>query len=175
MCNNKNEGLKFDKGKVQYHLVPWAIIKEAEFSYDSRFRALDFNGKIVAENVDVSEVIGRMGNYQTDMTKANIISVIHSFWNLYRHENKLTSFPGLPIHTFSGVARVYEFGKMKYGYLNWTKFEATEEQKNRFFDAFMRHMEAWELDHTSKDEESGINHLEHAHWNLIMLLYLSEK
>lgn len=76
----------------------------------------------------------------------------------------------LPEDALHEVARVMEFGAVKYGYNNW------ENGMNwsRYLDAAMRHIVKWwrcKLAGGSEhDDESGLHHLAHAACDVLFLL-----
>ena len=159
MCNEKNEGLKYDAGKPMYALVPFSIIESVM-------------GRTSTANYAEKQVLETAFHYQSEPTAANL-------------ENLLTKLTAMTMtikgggfcnyECLEGVAKVYEFGMKKYGYLNWTKFDATVENRLRFLSAFFRHFFKYLGNREATDEESGINHLHHATWNVIMLRYLTDE
>ena len=70
----------------------------------------------------------------------------------------------LPLHGLEGLVKVYEFGAKKYGVGNWKKGVDDE----RLFSAAMRHLTAYQVGEVV-DSESGLNHLDHALWNILTL------
>jgi len=70
----------------------------------------------------------------------------------------------LPAGTISMVIAVLEFGAARYGVDNW---QHVPDSRRRYYDAAMRHINAW-LDDPI-DEDSGQHHLAHA---VACLLYL---
>lgn len=71
-----------------------------------------------------------------------------------------------------GVAKILTFGATKYGANNWKT--ATENDKQRFKDALLRHILAY-VGGDKLDEESGLSHLYHAGCNLMFLDYFDRQ
>lgn len=159
MCNEKNEGKKYDAGKPMYALVPFSIIEVVM-------------GRTSTANYAEKQVLETAFHYQSEPTAANLESLLAK---LTAMTMTIKGRETCNYECLEGVAKVYEFGMKKYGYLNWTKFDATDENRLRFLSAFFRHFFRYLSNRESKDEESGINHLHHAIWNVIMLIYLSEE
>ena len=65
------------------------------------------------------------------------------------------------------VAEVGTFGAKKYARGNWLKVENAQE---RYEDALWRHL----LQHGT-DQESGLDHLAHAAWNILALITLNHR
>lgn len=71
----------------------------------------------------------------------------------------------IPWEAMDGVARVLDFGRVKYEAHNWRKgFKWT-----RLAAAALRHIFSW-LSGEDKDKESGLSHIDHA---LCCLMFLS--
>lgn len=77
----------------------------------------------------------------------------------------------LPAGTVAQVVEVLEFGARKYGDNNWQK---VENARTRYYDAAMRHLEAWR-NGEHKDPESGAAHLAHATCCLLFLMYMDDQ
>jgi hypothetical protein len=75
----------------------------------------------------------------------------------------------LPKGSSHAVIRVLMFGAKKYGRENWIQ---VPEARQRYYDALMRHMDAWWQDPKSKDADTGESHLAHAICCAMFLLYL---
>lgn len=75
----------------------------------------------------------------------------------------------LPPEALEEVAKVLQFGALKYDPWNWTKGM----DWLRLYGATLRHMQKWHRG-IDEDEESGINHLAHAACNLLFLLWYSK-
>ena len=71
----------------------------------------------------------------------------------------------LPTEALLDVARVFSHGSKKYGRHNWRKGLLY----SRLTAAALRHIFAW-LAGDNYDAESGLSHLSHAAWNLLILL-----
>jgi len=74
----------------------------------------------------------------------------------------------LPKGAVLQIIEVLEFGAVKYAENNWQR---VENGRQRYYDALMRHMEAWWLGEKT-DPESGLSHLAHAGCCLVFLLWL---
>lgn len=70
----------------------------------------------------------------------------------------------LPPTALKGIVGVFTYGAKKYAPGNWKLVTP----HNRYLSAAMRHIEA-DREGISKDEESGLLHLDHAITSLIML------
>lgn len=84
--------------------------------------------------------------------------------NLIKHDLGKTKLSLLPHNVLLHVARSFEYGAAKYGDHNWragTKW-------TRYYDAALRHMASW-LQKEDNDQESDLNHLDHAIASLMML------
>lgn len=77
----------------------------------------------------------------------------------------------LPAGTVAQVVDVLEFGAKRYGDNNWQK---VENARTRYYDAAMRHLEAWKQGQ-AKDPESGAAHLAHATCCLLFLMYMDDQ
>ena len=88
-----------------------------------------------------------------------------------KHDTDKTDWSLLPMSTLEGAVKVLMFGEKKYSRDNWQK---VDNAKNRYFSALMRHLVKW-LDGVKIDDESGLNHLDHALCCLIFLRWFEEK
>lgn len=75
----------------------------------------------------------------------------------------------LPEGVVSEVVHVLEFGAARYGADNW-KYVA--DPCPRYYDAAMRHINAWWEGSQVNDPETGKNHLAHAICCLMFLLWM---
>jgi len=64
------------------------------------------------------------------------------------------------------VVKVLKMGADKYSARNWEKGM----QWSRCYDSAQRHLYAWFQEHEDRDKESGLLHLGHAAWNILVLL-----
>jgi len=69
------------------------------------------------------------------------------------------------------LAEVLTFGAEKYGANSW---QGVPNGKERYYDALLRHLNAWELGEDI-DSESGLHHLAHAMANIMFLYELHTK
>jgi len=74
----------------------------------------------------------------------------------------------LPKGTVLQIIEALEFGAAKYAENTW---QHVENGRQRYYDALMRHMEAWWAGEKA-DPESGLSHLAHAGCCLVFLLWL---
>lgn len=64
------------------------------------------------------------------------------------------------------VVKVLKMGAKKYSARNWEKGM----DWSRCYDSAQRHLYAWFQGREDNDSESGLNHLAHAAWNILVLL-----
>lgn len=67
-------------------------------------------------------------------------------------------------------ARILEAGEIKYEPLNWKKGGNTDES---YLDSAVRHLTAF-MEGKPFDDETGLNHLGHAIWNLMTMFELND-
>lgn len=77
----------------------------------------------------------------------------------------------LPLSLIKKVVEVFHFGAKKYAPNTWQNLP---DGYNRYKAAFFRHTEAYENGEIY-DKESGLNHLQHAAWNALAMLYFALK
>lgn len=77
----------------------------------------------------------------------------------------------LPLSLIKEVVKVFHFGSKKYSPNTWQNLP---DGYNRYKAAFFRHVEAFESGEI-KDKESGLNHIAHACWNALAMLYFALK
>ncbi len=73
----------------------------------------------------------------------------------------------LPVGTIPVILEVLELGARKYGFEN---FKLVENARQRYYDALMRHIDAWWTGE-KVDSESGKTHLAHAACCILFLLW----
>jgi hypothetical protein len=94
-------------------------------------------------------------------------------WNVYNHSNSKKYDTGklrydlIPPEILEGLARVYTFGSEKYGDNTWQGIEP-----KRYEGAAFRHFQDYRKGKIL-DDESGIEHLYHAMWNIGAIAYLT--
>ena len=76
----------------------------------------------------------------------------------------------IPNDVMTDYIKVLEFGAAKYSENNW---KYVDNGNTRYYDATMRHMEAW-LQGENVDQESGISHLAHAMCCITFLMWLEK-
>ena len=74
----------------------------------------------------------------------------------------------MPFIVLSDVVKVLMLGAKKYAPFNWQI--VVKENPNRYFDACIRHLTAWQSGEKN-DQESGLSHIAHAICCLIFLLW----
>jgi len=74
----------------------------------------------------------------------------------------------LPYDSIEEIAKVLEFGKIKYAAWNWT--EGGGFKYTRVFNASMRHLLAF-MRGEDKDPDSGLSHIAHLGCNVLFLLH----
>jgi hypothetical protein len=77
----------------------------------------------------------------------------------------------LPSGTIAQVIAVLEYGAKKYAVNNWID---VPDAKTRYYDAAMRHLDAWHRGEMN-DDESGLPHLAHAACCLLFLMWFDGK
>ena len=77
----------------------------------------------------------------------------------------------LPSGTIAQVIAVLEFGARKYAVNGWID---VPDAKTRYYDAAMRHLDAWHRGEVN-DEESGLPHLAHAACCLLFVMWFDGK
>lgn len=92
---------------------------------------------------------------------------LKDFWGKKFDDGK-TQYHLMPVTALETVNRVLMHGAQKYGDGNWRNVENAEQ---RYFNAAMRHMQAW-LNNEETDPESGLPHLAYA---VCSLMFLVEK
>lgn len=83
-----------------------------------------------------------------------------------KHDTGKPRWSLLPIDTIGQVVAVLEHGAKKYGDDNW---RYVENGRTRYYDALMRHVDAWWRGEDN-DPESGLPHLAHAACCILFLL-----
>lgn len=73
----------------------------------------------------------------------------------------------IPIETIEEIAKVYNYGAIKYGPNQWQKLSDFED---RYYAALLRHLCAWRKGENI-DEESGLRHIAQVAWNALALLW----
>lgn len=77
----------------------------------------------------------------------------------------------LPAGTIRQVINVLEFGARKYQVDNW---QGVPDARRRYYDAVMRHIEAW-WSGEKNDPETGLPHLAHAATCLLFLMWFDDQ
>ena len=73
----------------------------------------------------------------------------------------------LPLPALSGVAKAFEHGAVKHGDKSYL---CHNDGERVYFDALIRHLNAWFYESETVDPDSGIDHLSLAGANLVVLL-----
>lgn len=82
-------------------------------------------------------------------------------------DNKKPRWSLLPRGSVLQIIEALEFGAAKYEENNW---QHVDNARQRYYDALMRHMEAW-WSGEKRDVESGLSHLAHAGCCLVFLMW----
>lgn len=77
----------------------------------------------------------------------------------------------IPSGTLSQIIKVLEFGAAFYQVDNW---QGVPDARRRYYDAVMRHVEAW-WGGEKNDPESGLPHLAHAATCLLFLMWFDNE
>lgn len=83
-----------------------------------------------------------------------------------KFDNDKLQFSLIPPEIKLYLAEILTFGAKKYAPDNWKKIEV-----QRYYDAFERHMNAFQLGEEN-DAESGMHHLKHALTNMMFITWL---
>jgi len=84
-----------------------------------------------------------------------------------KNDDKKMRWHLVPGKSMREVVRVFDYGADKYGENNWMKLKNA---KVRYYDAAMRHIDAFSVDGETKDPESGLHPLAHAIASLMFIL-----
>jgi hypothetical protein len=84
-----------------------------------------------------------------------------------RYNKGKLSFDQLPLLGLIEVSKAGMYGEEKYGRFNWTKGGPA----SQYFNCAIRHLFKWWYGEDN-DDESKCNHLGHAAWNILALLFL---
>ena len=79
----------------------------------------------------------------------------------------------VPLELMENMARVYEYGLIKYERNSWRKFTA-DQVDDCLVDAAIRHLMAYAAGETH-DPESGLHHLASAAWNCQTIQIITER
>lgn len=88
-----------------------------------------------------------------------------------KHDQGKVRWSLLPKGVVTLILQVLEFGAVKYKVDNW---QHVQDHERRYYDATMRHIEAWRLKETN-DPESGLPHLAHAICCLMFLVWFDKE
>jgi hypothetical protein len=88
-----------------------------------------------------------------------------------KHDSGKTQYHLMPVTALEQINRVLMHGAKKYGDGNWRNVENAQQ---RYYNAAMRHMQAW-LDNEDTDPESGLPHLAHAACSLLFMIEKTAK
>jgi len=93
-----------------------------------------------------------------------------------RYNQNKTMYDLIPWQWESVLAEIFTFGAKKYAPHNWKKSLNTTDHSKVVQDRLSsarRHIAAWQQGETN-DPESGLAHLGHAAWNLLMILWYDQ-
>ena len=85
-----------------------------------------------------------------------------------KHDDTKPRWSLLPNGTVATVVAVLEFGAKKYSVDNW---QTIPDAERRYYDAAMRHIDAWRFKKDLNDPDSGLPHLAHAVCCLLFLMW----
>jgi len=180
------EGMKFDKGKARWDLVPTEIfnsmavamkpfietymLKDGEIIFDvpylynmvraniTRWRLMGKNCYLVNTHPVMNAMIAiLMLAKQRHYTAEELNVNFSQRWDLIDSE------------WTKNIAEIFAFGAKKYADDNWKLVEPS-----RYYSALNRHLD-WYWAGEAYDAESGYLHLYHAAWNCIALLWFDRK
>ena len=88
-----------------------------------------------------------------------------------RYNNGKLRWRNFPIFLMRPLAQVAQYGEGKYSTFNFLKGGSF----NQYYDSAMRHLDSYTDPRQSDlDEESGLSHLKHMAWNLLVAIYMEE-
>ena len=178
MSTIAEKGLKFDEGKPMIALVPmYELIRfGVDDSYLSRLpEVMCLEGEEVIREWEVllamyAENIRSTPDIEYEAGSLGKALALLNRYLVDRRDGMLTFYEVL-----YPIAKVYEFGANKYGLNNWRKFEPTALERYRFASAAYRHFNEFFKDRDKADNESGLPHIYHCVWNLVMLFCLNTR
>ncbi|MDO9235973.1 MAG: DUF5664 domain-containing protein [Aquabacterium sp.] len=88
-----------------------------------------------------------------------------------KHDTDKPRWSLLPLGTVAQIVKVLEFGATKYSPDNW---KAVPNARVRYYDALMRHVQAWWMGERV-DTETGCHHLAHAACCILFLIWLDDE
>lgn len=95
----------------------------------------------------------------------------HGFRTIDKKDKGKPRWSLLPAGTIRQVIDVLEFGAKKYSVGNWV---TVPNARTRYYDAVMRHVEAW-WSGEKNDPETGLPHLAHAATCLLFLMWFDNE
>jgi len=179
-------GLKFDKGKADWHLVPIeyfismaAFIKPFIKMYMLKKKEIIFNRShiynIIRSNIAqwYMERNYRLGDFHPLMG-AMIGTLMladprkYSYEEVFSTSKFVQRWDLINPEWTTKIVEIYTYGANKYNANNWQNVEL-----HRYYSALNRHLEQyWKGD--IYDVESGFQHLYHAAWNCISIMWLEK-
>ena len=79
----------------------------------------------------------------------------------------------MPLVLLRPLADVFAAGEKKYALFNC--LQPFDDPDRRFWDATMRHLEAYQIDPLSRDQETGCYHGAQAVFNILLRIYNAER
>jgi len=173
------EGVRFDKGKTRYDLLPMRSIFEIArnyrklITYDESTKYDDFYSAITHARLFWYGQEKMCDNIPVIITAARyFLDVMSDKSELGKNkEVKMSTFKMadfrfdlIPVLPLAEIAKVFTYGTMKYDDNNWRKGM----KWGRIYGALERHAEKW-IQGEQLDIESGLHHLAHAAWQCIVL------
>lgn len=188
ISTNKLEYKIYSPNKV-YTGVPETLNKNVDMNFSKLFN------KLQTDKLDMEEFIGSLAKAK-DCDKQSLEKIIKEIEEKYKKDLPFITLPEvkkrnapaveqtdkmegkkfdngksrwslLPKGTISVILEVLELGARKYGFEN---FIHVENARQRYYDAGMRHLDAW-WHGTKLDEESGKSHLAHCACCILFLLW----
>jgi hypothetical protein len=185
-------GLKFDKDKPRYDLIPMEILSEivmakTQIAYNSNLFTSDFNSteiyNIITDilfqcgSTESKPIITIRGDFITTNSPLSVVASL-MFYILrgksYSKEELLCCDSSMrwdlidPVH-IERVAGIYTYGANLYQENNWMRVDRV-----RYFSALCRHFSTIRSKNRF-DSESGYLHIYHALWNVIALIWIDRK
>ena len=182
------EGMKFDKGKAMWELVPieyfkclassikpfieMYMLKEKTIVFDKQ---LIYN--IVRSNIARWRQMGALSFTGSNHPLMNaMIGILmlaktreYSYDEVFNNIEFQQRWDLINPEWTTNIVEIYSYGACKYEKDNWKKVES-----DRYYAALNRHIEAF-WNKKIYDDESGFHHNYHAAWNCIALQWLEKK
>ena len=182
------EGMKFDRGKAMWELVPAEYLTKLASSikpfiemYMLKDKEIKFDKSYIYNIVRANIIRWRQFGPQSQigqnhpLMNAMIGILMLAKTREYSYDEVFTEIPFqqrwdlIDPEWTTNIVEIYSYGAAKYEKNNWMKVES-----DRYYAALNRHIEAF-WNKKTYDDESGFLHLYHAAWNCITLQWLEKK